>query len=408
MLHRNRWIVAMVGSALLLGSNFALAQDWPQWRGANRDARVSGFAAPESWPKELTHKWKITVGSGAATPALVGDLLYVFARQGDEEVLMCLNAADGKEKWNVRYRAPVVGGPARDHGGPRSCPTVVDGKVATLGVGGTLCCIDATTGKEAWRKDDIKDVPRFYTSLSPLVVDKMCIAHLGGRGSGVVAAYDLATGEEKWKWSGDGPSYASPALLTVDGSRQVVVQTETNLVGLSLADGKLLWKVPTEIQGRYYNAADPVVTEDMVIYTGQGSGVYAVKIEKKDDGFAAREVWHNDTMGTRYNTLVLKDGLLYGISDGGRLFCLNAKDGQTAWADETRRQGGFGTIVDAGPVLMALPSTSELIVLKPDGKAYTELAKYKVSDAQTYSYPIVSGKRVFVKDRDSLILYTIE
>jgi outer membrane protein assembly factor BamB len=99
----------------------ALAQDWPQWRGPNRDARATGFTAPNSWPKELAQKWKVNVGSGDATPALVGDKLYVFARDGANEVIRCLNATTGKELWQDKYEAPSISGPDSSvHGGTRS------------------------------------------------------------------------------------------------------------------------------------------------------------------------------------------------------------------------------------------------------------------------------------------------
>src|SRR2546427_12983790 len=83
----------------------ASAQDWPQWRGANRDAKAADFKAPKTWPKEPTKKWKVTVGDGVATPALVGDKLYVFTRQEGNEILRCLNAADGSEIWQDKYES---------------------------------------------------------------------------------------------------------------------------------------------------------------------------------------------------------------------------------------------------------------------------------------------------------------
>ncbi len=91
---------------------------------------------------ELTHKWKTTVVLGDATPALVGNNLYVFVRQGSEEVTLCLNAGNGKELWQKKYEAQAVTGSATRHPGPRSSPTVADGKVVTLGVGGILSCSD--------------------------------------------------------------------------------------------------------------------------------------------------------------------------------------------------------------------------------------------------------------------------
>src|SRR5262249_8600871 len=86
------WLAAFALLGLAVSAN---AQDWPQWRGPNRDAKVDGFTAPKEWPKELTKKWKITVGNGVATPALVGERLYVFTREGNNEVIRCLKVADG-------------------------------------------------------------------------------------------------------------------------------------------------------------------------------------------------------------------------------------------------------------------------------------------------------------------------
>ncbi len=196
----NQSMAMRVGCVILISAICVFAQDWPQWRGPNRDGKVSRFTAPLKWPKELTQNWKTTVGSGNATPALVGEKLYVFTRQGGDEVVLCLNAANGKELWRDKYAAQAVTGAASRHPGPRSSPTVANGKVVTLGVGGVLSCLNAATGKLVWRKDPFpKVVPRFFTSMSPIIVDGMVIAHLGGQGNGAIIAYDLATGSEKWR-----------------------------------------------------------------------------------------------------------------------------------------------------------------------------------------------------------------
>ena len=408
MRNANRWIVAMAVGVILAGATGALAQDWPQWRGANRDGKVTGFTAPQTWPKELAQKWKITVGTGDSTPALVGDKLYVFARQGDEEVTLCLSAADGKEVWKDKYAAQAVTGPAARHPGPRSSPAVADGKVVTLGAGGVVSCLDAATGKVVWRKDEFpKVVPKFFTAMSPIIVDGMVVAHLGGQGSGAVVAFDLATGDAKWKWAGEAPMYASPVVLTADGVKQIVTLSEKSVVGLSAADGKLLWQIPFVPQGMAYNAATPIVDGQTVIFTGAGRGTKAVKIEKQGDGFAAKELWSNDQVAPQFNSPVLKDGLLFGLTDKGNLFCLNAKTGQTAWTDATKRGGAFASVLDAGSVLLALPSNSELIVFKPGDKQYDEVARIKVAESATYAHPLVAGNRIFVRDQDTVALLTI-
>lgn len=404
----SRRTAMLAGCVIVLGAGCLWGQDWPQWRGPNRDAKVTGFAAPQTWPKELTQKWKVAVGLGDSTPALVGDRLYVFARQGDEEVTMCLSADDGKELWRDKHPAPAVtGGPAQ-HSGPRATPTVADGKVVTLGVAGVITCLDAAGGKVLWTKDEFPGVwPRFFAAMSPIVVDGLCIAHLGKEGAGTVIAYDLTTGEQKWKWTGGGPTYASPVLMMLDGVKTVVLHAETQLVGLGVADGRLLWQVATPVRQRFYSSVTPIVDGQTVIYTGQGTGTRAVKIEKAGDGYAAKELWANEDVGAGYNTPVLKDGSLFGISDPGNyIFCMNAADGKVLWMD-TAKYGRFGTMVDAGPALFALPA-SDLIAIEPGREKYVELARYKVAQEQVYAFPIISGNRIYVKDKDSLTLWTLD
>ncbi len=388
----------------------AFGQDWPQWMGESRDAKVTGFKAPQTWPKELTQKWKVTVGEGCSTPALVGDKLYVFVRQGGKEVTMCLNANTGDELWKDKYDAVVVeGGPSRGFTGPRSTPTVVDGKVITLGVGSILSCFDAATGKVLWRKDEFPGAwPQFYAAMSPIVVDGMCVAHLGKKDEGAVIAYNLADGTEKWKWSGDGPTYSSPVLMTVDGAQQLVVQTEKKLIGLNLADGTLLWQFETPNQQRYYSCPTPVVDGQTIYSTGQGTGTKAIKVSKDGDGYKIEELWNNNEVGTTFNTPMLKNGLLFGFSDKNVMFCINAKDGKTAWVDEANKRDRFGSVIDTGSVLIGLNPQSLLLVFEPDGSGYKELASYKVSDNQIHACPVVAGNRIYIKDQDSVILWTIE
>jgi outer membrane protein assembly factor BamB len=400
---------AVMVCVILICASCLFAQDWPQWRGPNRDGKAMGFRAPRQWPNELTQKWKKTVGSGDATPALVGNKLYVFTRQGDEEVTLCLDADSGNQIWEDKYTAQAVTGAASRHPGPRSSPNVEDGKVLTIGVGGVFSCLDASSGKVLWRKDPFpKVVPRFFTSLSPIVVDAMAIAHLGGQGNGAIIAYDLNTGNEKWRWSGEGPDYGSPALLTVAGTKQIVTPTEKSIVGIGVADGKLLWQFPSEPPRRAYNAATPIVDGQTVIYAAKGRGTKAIKVGKQGDKFITKELWSNPDLGTQYNTPVLKDGLLFGLSDEGNLFCIDAENGKTAWKDDTQHdRGGFTSVVDAGSCLMALPSSSELIVYKPTKNQYEELAKIKVADTPIYAHPVVAGKRIFIKDQESVALLIV-
>jgi outer membrane protein assembly factor BamB len=408
----NRTAGALAAWALLLGTGATYGQDWPQWRGPNRDGKVTGFTAPATWPKELTEKWKVTVGDGVATPALVGDKLFVFTREGGNEVLRCLSAADGKELWSDKYEAAGPTRPADAFPGPRCSPAVAGGKVVTLGVRGTLSCLDAATGKVVWRKDDFKSWPRFFTSSSPLLVDGLCIAQLGGGGDGAVVAYALDSGEEKWRSKGEPTAYASPVLLTLGDTRAVVAESDQNVVAINLADGKPLWKTPFPARPMQYNACTPVVDGQTVIYSGTGRGTKAVKIEKQGDELTGKELWSNDD-AVKFNTPVVKNGLIFGITANDKLFCINAETGKTAWTTALPARGGgrnsgYGSVVDAGPVLFVLNPSAQLIVCEPSDKEFKELARYKVAKTDTYAYPVLSGKRVFVKDRDSVTLWTMD
>jgi outer membrane protein assembly factor BamB len=398
----------VIAFLFLIGANLLWAQDWPQWRGPNRDGKVTGFAVPQTWPQQLTQQWKVQVGAGDTTPALVGDKLYAFGRQGADEVIRCLEAGTGKILWEDRYPAQhVVTGPPARHPGPRSSPVVADGKICTLGVGGILSCLDAGNGKVLWRKQSTNDflgtAYRFDSSMSPIVVDGRCMVHVGGKGQGAVMAFDLASGEPKWKWDGEAPSSSSPVVMTVDGAKQLVKFTEKNLVGLDVADGNLLWKLPFEAtQG---NNTTPIIQGPIVMYTGQGKGMSAVKVVKQTSGWTVTPLWTNDQLGARFTTPVFKDGLLFGYN--GRFFCANAQTGATLWID-TANHGNSAALLDAGPVILALTIKAELIAFRATDKEYAELTRIIVSDTETWAHPVVAGKRVYVRDQDSVTLWNLD
>jgi outer membrane protein assembly factor BamB len=440
-----------------LAASPAWSQNWPQWRGPNRDAKATGFKAPADWPKELAQKWKVAVGDGVSTPALVDHKLFVFSRIGNKEVVRALEVGTGNELWKDEYEAESPRGGAARFPGPRASPTYADGKLITLGVHGTLTCFDAATGAKVWRKEN-SALPQFAPASSPIVIDGTCIAQVGSEEKGGIVGYDLASGEEKWNWTDDGPGYASPNLLTIDGTKLIVALTDKNIVALNAADGKELWQVANK-QGRY-NSTTPIVNGQIVIYAGPERGMTSVVLEKQGSDLAKKENWRKGETSLVFNTPVLRDGSLYGISNLNAIFCTSASTGETAWtapitdpnavsppadakkseeaksgekgadsakADEGKGGkgpggfgkggggrrgggggGGYGSVVDAGSVLVALNPTGQLIFFEPNEKEFKQLARYKVADGDTYAYPILSGNRIFIKDKDSLTLWTLE
>lgn len=385
------------------------AQDWPQWRGPNRDGKTAGFVAPTTWPQQLKQKWKIPLGLGDSSPALVDDKLYLFGREDTDEVVLCVEAATGKTVWQQKYPADyVVTGPPARHPGPRSSPIVAEGKICVLGVGGILSCFDANTGKLLWRKSSAKDyldTPyRADSSMSPIVADGRCIVQVGTKPQGAMIAFDLATGEAKWKWAGEEPASSSPVLMTVDGVPQIVTFTSKSLVGVGLADGKLLWQIPF-LAGTGGNATTPVIDGQTVYYTGLGKGLFALKVLHDANGFSTTNLWTNTKLGAQFTTPVLKDGLLYGFT--GRYFCASAKTGETLWTDTTGR-GSIAAVIDAGSVILSLTGNGQLIAFKPSEKEYAELANIKVADAETWAHPVIAGKRIFIRDLHSAACWTLD
>ncbi len=399
------WMTVLV---FALSANFVLAQDWPQWRGQNRDGKATGFTAPASWPEELAQSWQVNVGDGVATPALVGDRMYVFARQGDDEVTLCLDANTGEEIWRDAYEVQGADGPARGFAGPRSSPVVANGKVCNFGVRGTVSCLDADTGAVIWRIDEDGEFPRFYTSSSPMIVGDLLICQLGGEEAGSIVAYDLNNGEVKWNWAGDGTSYASPMVLELDGQNVIIAETAEKIVALNAATGEAGWEMDYVPEGRGgYNAVTPIYNGQLLIFSGSNRGTKALKLEKDGAGISATEVWANEDNSVVYNSPILKDGLVFGLTSRDSLFCIDAESGETMWTQEFRGRRGYGSIVDAGDVLFAITPNSELLVYNPKSE-FEEIARYQVSEGRTYAYPVIAGKRIYIKDDENLTMFTIE
>ncbi len=400
---------------LLACTSFASASDWPQWRGPDSAAVVKDFTAPTTWPKELQKKWSTPVGEGVATPALVGDKLYAFGFKDGKEVVRCLDAGTGKEIWKNEYDARSAGGLARAFPAARSSPAVADGKVVTLGVQGALSCLDAQKGDVLWRKESTGSVPGFSAASSPLLVDGLCVVQVGGDRGGAVVAYDLADGKERWRWSSDGTKFASPMLLTLNDLKAVVVETAGSIAAVNLAGGKLLWK--TNFSTRY-NASTPMVEGDVVYFAGSGQPVTAVTLEKQGDALTGKELWTDNDASVIFNTPVIKDGLMFGLSERNEIFCIDTKTGKRLWSKRLegggggggggRGRGGYGSIVAAGPVLFALTPAADLVVFKPDREEFKRVASYKVADGSTYAYPVVTSEGVYIKDRDSVAFWTFK
>lgn len=400
-----KWL--LLGLTLFLFSGLQ-GQDWPGWRGENRDAKVSGFIMPDVWPSQLTQVWQQKVGLGDASIAFVNGKLFLNVKLDEYETALCLDAETGKTIWStILNSAPEVTGGARSHPGPRSTPTVKNGKVYLIGAGGKLNCLDTNTGKVIWKNESYTEVPVFFAAMSPLVVDGKCIAHLNGKENGIVVAFNADNGEIIWELKGEPSTYSSPLLMKLGNEEIVVLQTEPDVIGISKA-GSLLWKIPTPGEQRFYNSSTPVIDGQNIIVCGQGKGTKSFKIAKSGDKYAFTENWVNPDFGTSFNTPVLKDGYLYAHEARmGKLYCLNAVSGKINWADTTSHNR-FASILDLGKVLLSLPANGNLLVFEPNPEKYIQKVNYKISETEVYAHPLVVGDIIYVKEQELLTCWQVK
>jgi outer membrane protein assembly factor BamB len=385
----------------------ARSADWPQWRGPNRDGIVPGVKVPTRWPKELKEEWKVTVGEGVSSPVVVGDRVFLFTRQKDDELVLCLDLATGNSLWKTEpYRAPYDWWPGEGgfSKGPRSTPTVADGKIYTAGVSGVISCWAAKNGKLLWRKES-RDRPPYGGPASPLVTDGLCIVHLGCDNRGEkdgLTAFDAATGEVKWRLAdGSRPGSGSPIVAELAGERQVVALTSWDLLGVSLATGKRLWAV--KIEGPEKNST-PLLYKDLIVFAVHKERPRAIRPEKTEKGLVPKDVWKGDGPTPYMSTPVVQGELMFGSSarGAGGLFCLDPKTGKTLWESDQKQVFGYASVLGAGNVVLFLTHKGRLVVVKASGTEYEPLAEYQVSDTQTWPHPVFLGNRILIRDEHTL------
>ena len=399
--------VLCVSVSLWLASLSVSAQQWPQWRGPARDG-VAAATVPAVWPATLTKKWQVDVGEGYSTPVVADGRVYVHARTGELETITAYEVATGKPIWHNNYPAPYkVNSAAASHGpGPKSSPVVVNNRLYTFGISGILSCLDATTGKVHWRKQPSPEQATFGVATSPLVVDGMVIVFVGGPERGALAAFDALSGAPRWQWPGGAPAYASPVVATLAGTRQLVTQSRTEVVGISL-DGTLLWKVPLTTPYDQ-NSVTPVVAGDLVIYAGLSSPTTAIRIVKSGAGYSVQEVWKNADVPMYMSTAVVAGETLVGLGqkNRGQFFAVDVKSGKTLWTTRGRETENAALIRVSGYTLVQT-AEGELLVLRDSPTAIDIVKRYDIAESSTWAHPALAGNQLFVRDAKSLTLWTI-
>ena len=379
---------------------------WTGLLGPNRDGWVSYYRPPTQWPAALEQHWRVPVGTGYGTPLVVGDRLFQHARQGEEEVVHCLELQSGETIWRRSYEQPFqMGGGGERHGkGPKSCPAYGDGRLYTMSIAGVLSAWDARNGKVLWTADFGSRYPpgRPYwgASTSPLVDGGHVIAHVGSDKEGALVCLDGVTGKEVWQQGHDGASYSSALLVELAGVRQVVDWNHRALVGVRAEDGEPLWEYPFPHEGSNQNMPTPVLHDGHIVLGGENRGLHSLFPQRQEDGTWSVEArWHQDKVALDMSTAVINGDLLFGFSHygAGRLFCVDVTSGEIRWQGPGRSGQNVAFLSFPGYVL-ALMNDGHVKVIRATGSELDEVATYRVSESSTWAPPVLLPNGLLIKD----------
>ncbi len=246
---------------------FSKAQDWPDWRGTNRDAVWTETGILEKFDfEQIPVKWSVEIGSGYSGPTVAKGKVYVTDRiekPDQQERVLCFDELSGEQVWEYKYDCEYsgVGYPA----GPRASVVINNGKAYSLGTMGHLFCFDAATGEVLWKKDLNTEyevvMPIWGVAATPLIVDDNLIVHVSGSNNASIVAFNKNNGEEIWRNLDDRAGYSAPIFIEKDGKRVVVNWTEHSLSGLNPDTGEMYWRFPWKT-GSGMSIATPVLYDD--------------------------------------------------------------------------------------------------------------------------------------------------
>ncbi|HUY36360.1 MAG TPA: PQQ-binding-like beta-propeller repeat protein [Pirellulales bacterium] len=411
-------------------------ESWPNWRGPGGQGVAGTTQLPDVWPpKAPPPLWQAKLGEGWSSPAVVDGRVFITDRAGKIERALAFDADTGRELW-VRTN-PVDFDPhevGRRHGnGPKATPLVRGGLVYTLGIAGWLQALDARDGRVVWHLHlpaefgarqplaggrayvngtenvivpigggEGAPVPLFGYTGSPTWSDDLLICSVGGQRGGTLMAFDGATGRVVWKSLHDHVSYSSPIIATIEGQEQVVAMTGPEVVGLAVDDGRRLWGHPFQIQ---YDESigTPVVSGNRVLVGGDGKPLTAIAIARAGEQWSAEVDWENRYMTSYLSSMVIRDGYVYGMNNGGEFGCVGLTDGKTVWIDGNH--GYYSTPVLAGSRLLGLNERGELLVLSATPDKYQPLGRARLADDATWTSPAVVGGRIYVRGQSGLRVF---
>ncbi len=396
---------------LLVATAPALAADWTRFGGPAGDFTTT--AVP---PDTLTDKavaWRVPIGLGES--GVVGDGTRLFTTDGvrdkgdptrGTERVIALDPKNGKPLWEHKYAVeklpkgdtPVKGGKS----GPQATPCVSGGRVIAIGYTGHVSALDAATGKVLWEKELTTDFaavsPEFGFAGSPVPLGELVLIPTGGKKGPALVALDPATGKEKWRTGDDAASCATPQVVKLCGTEQIVHLSRNKVSGYSPADGRELWTYTLPMPGLTNVPSPLVLADDRVVISGQGAnGLKLLKVTKGGDQFAVKEVW-KAAPKFFYCTWVAAGDVLYGAWGDG-FGAVSLKDGEVLWEDKKWKDANP---VLAGGVPLLLSGKGRLARCQFADGGVKEGSGFDAT-GRSWTPPTVVGDRVYLRDGKEVV-----
>ena len=398
--------VAAVLSLSTVVSNRTL-DDWPQWRGPNRDGISTEKGLLKAWPAAGPPlAWRTTgAGEGYSSFAAAHGRLYTMGARDGTEYVMAFDAATGKKLWERASGQRF----SNDQGdGPRGTPVVDGTQLYSLGASGDLTSIEAATGKVAWKVNLLQQFGggniRWGLSESPLVLSDRILVNAGARGASIVALKKI-DGSELWRSGNDGSGYSSAVTHTVGGIPQAIFFTAANAVGVDTRDGRQLWSY-NRVSNRTANIATPIVHGNRVFLSSDyGTGAALLELTASGKSIDAKEVYFTNEMRNHHASSILIGDHLYGFSSA-ILTAMKFDTGEVAWKD---RSVGKGSMIFADDRLYLFSERGIVGLAEASPQAYREHGRFqlKTGSSPTWSHPVVANGKLFLRDQDTIYAYDI-
>ena len=420
---------------LLVGliSQSAPAEDWPQWRGAERDGvwRETGIVDTFAGPT-LAHRWSVPVGPGYSGPTVAAGRVYVTDRLIDPkqvERVHCFDEQTGKTLWSHTYDCVYDG--VGYEAGPRASVTVQDGRAFALGAMGDLHVFDAASGKLLW-KSRLNErfaiqMPIWGIAAAPLVVGNRVILHIGGTPDACLVALDVGTGEEIWRALTDKASYSAPILVRQAGREVLAVWTGDHIAGLDPETGSVHWKYPLPPTQMVIAVATPIVDSGRLFVTSFYDGSALLQLDA--DSLSFTELWrrqggdeqHTDALHSIISTPLFQGDFLSGVDSYGELRCLAAKTGDRVWEELTatpKARWSNIQMVRNGDKIWMFNEQGELLITQLSPAGFREISRAKLIEPTTHqlnrrgqgvcwAHPAVANRQVFVRNDEQCVCVSV-